>query len=434
MNKYRNLSEYLKYLFFSIYVFFLPVAKVASIQSISIAAFIFLVVATEYKKWSLMDLTKIKKLLILFFVILFLAYLSLLYSVDINETLKEANKVIVKNIAIMIILFFYFKHLQYEKTKIYFCILFSVFFVHTVINIFTWIAVGCDLDYRTGGLLDGYINGGGGGERFGIWATYAFGCAIAFFAFKNKSLATIFLIFTIVSIISNNTRATYVGVIIILIAVFFTFIYSNKIRMVSFAVIGLFAFAFYQTSHYVSADRYNLLLIPKYIELIKSSPKEMIRYKDMGLSESVPARLAMWKSVLIYRINEPFVPTGYGRFLYGKTIRKLNSDQNIPFCDYSQVHNEFLGIFFSLGIFGLLAFIGIWISYLKVGIQIARSGDVFTRVFGYFIFFGGLGFIASLFFGSFFGSSEAKLFYLTFGIALGICYSKDFKNDEYSRA
>jgi O-antigen polymerase len=433
MNKYQNLFEFLKYLFFSIYIFFLPAAKVASIQSISIAAFIFLVVATEYKKWNLIDLTKIKKLLILFFVVLFLAYLSLFNSVDINETLKEANKGILKNVAIMIVLFFYFKHLQYSKTKIYFYILFSAFFIHTIINIFTWIAVGCDLSYRTGGLLDGYIQDGGG-ERFGIWATYAFGCAIAFFAFKNKSLATVFLILTIISIISNNTRATYIGVIIILIAVFFTFVYSNKIRIVSFVIVVLFGFIFYQTSHYVSADRYNIQLVPKYIELIKSSPKEMIRYKDMGLSESVPARLAMWKSVLIYRINEPFIPTGYGRFLYGKTIRKLNSDQNIPFCDYSQVHNEFLGIFFSLGIFGLLAFIGIWISYLKTAIQIARSSDVFTRVFGYFIFFGGLGFIASLFFGSFFGSSEAKLFYLTFGMVLGICYSKDFKNDEYSRA
>ena len=57
------------------------------------------------------------------------------------------------------------------------------------------------------------------------------------------------------------------------------------------------------------------------------------------------------------------------------------------------------------------------------------------RVFGYTIFFGGLGFIASLLFGSFFGSSEAKLFYLTLGMALGIYYKKGPNNDDkYTRA
>ena len=220
-----------------------------------------------------------------------------------------------------------------------------------------------------------------------------------------------------------------------LVAVFFIFIRSNKIRILSCALVTIFIFGFYEISHHISPDRYNLTLIPKYIELIKKSPKEMESYSDMGLTISVPARLAMWKSVLIYRLHEPFVPTGYGRFLYGKTIRKLNSEQDVPFSDYSQVHNEFLGMFFSLGIFGLLAFIGIWISYLKTSIQVSKNNDVLLMVFGYTIFFGGLGFIASLLFGSFFGSSEAKLFYLTLGMALGIYYKQGPNNDDkYTRA
>lgn len=430
LTKYYNLLENLKYIFFTIYLFSLPVAKVASIQSISMSLFTFLVVVTEYKKWSLKDLLKIKAPLALLFIIALLAYISLFFTIDINETLKEVNRGVIKNVAFMIVLFYYFKNLEYDKIKIYIYIFFSSLFIHSTINIITWINVGCSFDYRTGGLLDGYINEGGG-ERFGIWAVYAFGCAISFFTFKkNKVLAVLFLVISLVSIISNNTRATYIGVIFVLVAVFFIFIRSNKFRLFSCVAAVIFVFGFYQISHHISPDRYNLTLIPKYIELMKKTPKEMGAYSEMGLTESVPSRISSWKSVIIYRLHEPFVPTGYGRFLYGKTIRKLNSEQDIPFSNYSQLHNEFLGMFFSLGIFGLLAFVGIWASYLKTSIQVSKNNDALLRVFGYTIFFGGFGFIASLLFGSFFGSSEAKLFYLTLGMALGIYYEKGSKNDD----
>lgn len=426
LTKYYNLLENLKYIFFAIYIFSLPVAKVASIQSMSMSLFTLLVVATEYKKWNFKDLLKIKVPLILLSIITILAYISLFFTIDINETLKEVNKGVIKNVAFMIVLFYYFKNLEYDKIKIYIYIFFSSLFIHSTINIITWINVGFSFDYRTGGLLDGYINNGGG-ERFGIWAIYALGCPISLFVFnKNKILATAFLAISLLSIISNNTRATYIGVAFVLVSIFFIFIRSNKIRLFSCIVAAIFAFGFYQISHHISPDRYNLTLIPKYIELMKKTPKEMGAYSEMGLTESVPSRISSWKSVLIYRLHEPFVPTGYGRFLYGKTIRKLNSEQDIPFSNYPQVHNEFLGIFFSLGIFGLLAFIGIWASYLKTGIQVSKNNDAPIKAFGYTIFFGALGFIASLLFGSFFGSSEAKLFYLTLGMALGIYYKKRF--------
>ncbi|WP_219810281.1 hypothetical protein, partial [Campylobacter concisus] len=68
LTKYYTLLENLKYIFFTIYLFSLPVAKVASIQSISMSLFTLLVVATEYKKWSLKDLLKIKTPLVLLFI------------------------------------------------------------------------------------------------------------------------------------------------------------------------------------------------------------------------------------------------------------------------------------------------------------------------------------------------------------------------------
>ncbi|MCA6131390.1 hypothetical protein, partial [Campylobacter concisus] len=73
LTKYYTLLENLKYIFFTIYLFSLPVAKVASIQSISMSLFTLLVVATEYKKWSLKDLLKIKTPLVLLFIIALLA-------------------------------------------------------------------------------------------------------------------------------------------------------------------------------------------------------------------------------------------------------------------------------------------------------------------------------------------------------------------------
>ena len=433
MKKYYTLLENLKYIFFTIYIFSLPVAKVASIQSISMSLFTLLVVATEYKKWYFKDLLKIKVPLVLLSIIAILAYISLFFTIDINETLKEVNKGVVKNVVFMIIIFYYFMNLEYEKIKIYIYIVFSSLFVHSIINIITWINVGFSFNYRTGGLLDGYLNNGGG-ERFGIWAMYALGCAISLFIFsKNKILAAAFLAISLLSIISNNTRATYIGVAFVLVSIFFIFIRSNKFRLFSCVAAVIFVFGFYQISHHISPDRYNLTLIPKYIELMKKTPKEMGAYSEMGLTESVPSRISSWKSVIIYRLHEPFVPTGYGRFLYGKTIRKLNSEQDIPFSNYSQLHNEFLGMFFSLGIFGFLAFIGIWISYLKTSVQVGKNNDALIQAFGYTIFFGALGFIASLIFGSFFGSSEAKLFYLTLGMALGIyCKRGPENNDKHT--
>ena len=155
LTKYYTLLENLKYIFFTIYLFSLPVAKVASIQSISMSLFTLLVVATEYKKWSLKDLLKIKAPLALLFIIALLAYISLFFTIDINETLKEVNKGVIKNVAFMIVLFYYFMNLGYDKIKIYIYIFFSSLLLHSIINIITWANVGFDFSYRTGGLLDG---------------------------------------------------------------------------------------------------------------------------------------------------------------------------------------------------------------------------------------------------------------------------------------
>ncbi|WP_222863011.1 hypothetical protein, partial [Campylobacter concisus] len=135
LTKYYTLLENLKYIFFTIYLFSLPVAKVASIQSISMSLFTLLVVATEYKKWSLKDLLKIKTPLVLLFIIALLAYISLFFTIDINETLKEVNKGVIKNVAFMIVLFYYFMNLGYDKIKIYIYIFFSSLLLHSVINI-----------------------------------------------------------------------------------------------------------------------------------------------------------------------------------------------------------------------------------------------------------------------------------------------------------
>ena len=163
---------------------------------------------------------------------------------------------------------------------------------------------------------------------------------------------------------------------------------------------------------------------------MKKAPNEMGKeYKKLNLDYSISSRISMWKAAIIYSSNHPFEPTGYGRFLYGKNIVKLNSKENQPFSVYSQVHNEFLGILFSLGIFGLMLFLSFWIYFLKKSYSLIKNNiNNATSMFGFTMFFGGIGFIVNLCFGSFFGDTEAKFFYMMFGIILAISVKNCIKN------
>lgn len=422
--KYQYI-EYLKLFFFSIYVFFLPIAHTTAIQSISFVLFLLIFFFTEFKKIKLENLLNIKWLLIILSIFILISYISIFYSIAPNESLSEVNSELVRNVGVMLIVFLCFSTQTINKIKPYVYSIFGVIIIHTFINLYTWYLADFSLNVRTGGLLDGYINKGGG-ERFAIWTTFAICVSMSIFLYKNKLLGFFLLLLSLTSMFSTQTRAGYLAAFFIIILAIFISIKSKSIKILSTLFATIFIFIVYMGSHNFH-PRFNIQSSNNYITLMKKSPKEMgEEYKKLNLEYSTSSRISMWKAALIYSINNPFKPTGYGRFLYGKNIVKLNSYENQPFAVYSQVHNEFIGILFSLGIFGLILFLCLWGYFLKESYKLINI-DIYDWIsmFGFIMFFGGIGFIINLFFGSFFGDSESKFFYLVFGIALAI--SKNYK-------
>lgn len=407
----------------------LPVAHVASIQNISLGIFS-IITMFMVKKEDLTSLSNFKFFLIAYLLILILAIISIEYSISSMETVDEIRGEIIKPFFVFCFIYIYTSKLSTKQVYYIFTIICVALFFHTILNILVWIYNG-GWPARTGGFLDGTIGTTiRAGERFGIYATYALSMSIALFFTKYKKLAFIFLVLSLISIVANNTRATFIGMLFIFIC-YFIFMYKNKIFKLSLLIlifISIISFIFYSKNLHTRFNAYNLLSQTEY--LIKYSPSEyekLIKEHHMGFS--AVSRLAMWKSALLYRIQDPFTPLGYGRFLYKKEIQKLweKTPQNIPFVLFPQLHSDFMSIFFSLGIFGLFAFIGILGYLFKISYYIIKKSQEYKFI-GIFLFLGLSGHIASMFFGSFFGDSEQIYFFILYGFALAI-YSK--MKDQY---
>ncbi len=412
----KIVKKYIDTIFLSMYFFFLPISHFTTAQSISSVLFIVVAFIGYKNKISFSSIFRYKNILIVFFSFLTLSLISLFYTPDIIGSLKEIKSELVRNFILMLIFFYYFSVIESNKLEKTIFIIFFILFVHSVINIFIWLNHG-GWPYRAGGLLDS-----GGGERFGIWITYALSASIALFFTKCKKSAFLFFAISIVSVAANQTRATFVSIVLIGILFFILFEKNRKIQLSFFAMLILLGLFFYQFSSNFSY-RYNLRhIFSKTEQIIKTPPS---KFNTIGIENSTAARLSMWKSVIIYRLKNPFIPQEYGRFLYGKSIKKnfKKTPKNLPFAIFAQTHNEFVGMLYSLGIIGLLIFIYFLYYNLKISYILFHHCDKNTiKVYAIFIFLGTTGFIGSMMFGSFFGDSEAKFFYPLYGMLLGIYY------------
>jgi len=419
----RIIKENFDLFFLSIYFFSLPIAKVTSIQGISLALFILYFLIENYKNLKIKRILYFKNIITVFTILLLLAILSLFFTPDIIETLKEIKSELIRSFIVLIIFFSYTLLNNTKKITYILYIIATVLLVHTFLNLFIWYSHNM-WPYRAGGLLDS-----GGGERFGIWATYALAMPIAFLFSKYKYIAIPFSIIAIISIVANNTRATFVAIPIMLIMLLLFFIKNKYIKISFLFLITIFIILFINYSKNFT-NRYNAHSMITNISLItKYTPREYTKLVSKhGWDNSAVTRLSMWKSVIIYRLNEPYLPRGYGRFVYGKGIKNdfKNSPQNLPYNVFPQTHNEFIGMLYSLGIMGLLALIYFLYYQLKISYKIfEKATNESHKIWGVFVFLGTIGFIISMMFGSFFGDSEVKFFYPLYGIILGIYYKEN---------
>lgn len=408
-----------------IFFFSLPIAHVSSIQSISIVLFIILFFYFEYKNVLLKPITSQKSIIYIFLGLLVLSFWSLCYTPNLKESIGEIQSEIIRNFLLLSVLFYFTLYTHNIKNLL--IILCCVLFFHTNYNIMTWIIHG-GFPFRAGGLLDN-----GGGERFGIWATYALAISISLCISSYKRIGITFFGLSLLSIIANNTRATYVAVLLIICAFLFIFLKNRKILIMLFSFFCVLVSLFYHYSDNFS-NRYNLKNTIKYYEIFLTlSPSKYIELEqNYNIDHSISSRLAMWQSVILYRLQDPITPQGYGRFLYGKSIKQNfdNTPENLPFKIYSQTHNDFIGIFYSLGFIGLLIFLYFLFIPLKISYKLYKSTSNQTyKILSLTIFLGTIGFIGSMLFGSFFGDSEAKFFYCLYGILIGIQYRDSHENN-----
>ncbi|ACM92747.1 O-Antigen Polymerase family [Nautilia profundicola AmH] len=416
--KYKN---YLDILFLFIFLITLPISHVAAIQNISFGLFILSFIFIYKPKIKIKILWYYKNLLISFFILTLLAFLSLFNTPNIIETLKEIKGEIFFNLIIMLTAFYYFLYIEREKIKIVFFMILIILIIHTLINIFIWYHHGF-WPYRAGGLLDS-----GGGERFGIWVTYML--AMSFTFLYNKKIFVILFLLSVISIIANQTRATFIASILILFsAMLLKRIFNFKLILLMFLfLIGIYLLI----SKDLSNKRYNIYQYIDNIHKVFILPPH--NFRQIKIESSSLQRLSMWKSALIYRVEQPFIPIEYGRFLYGDSIKEVfkNEPKNLPIRVYSQVHNEFLGILFGLGIFGLIAFLYIIFYNLYIAKNLyKRTHDILYKQYALFVYLGTLGFIVSMMFGSFFGDSESKFFYFLYGLLLALNIKE--KNENHS--
>lgn len=417
--------------FLSILLLSLPIAHVTSIQNIALWGFI-LVGISKFDKKTLVQFFTFRTFLISYLFLLVLALISIKYSIQPKESISEIRSEIIQPFILLLFTYFYTMKIDYKRIIYFFILICFALFFHTILNLLVWIYNG-GWPARAGGFLDGTIGTTirGGGERFGIYATYALSMSIALFFTKYKKFAFIFLVLSLISIVANNTRATFIGMLFVFIS-YFIFIYKNKLikfSAIAFILIAITSFIFYSKNLHSRFNAYNMLTQTQY--LVKYSPSEYDKLiKEHRLGSSAVARLAMWKSALLYRIQDPLTPLGYGRFLYKKELREVwkNEPQNIPFVIFSQLHSDFMSMFFSLGLFGLLAFISILGYFFKISFDIYRQSKEYKAI-GIFLFLGLSGHIASMLFGSFFGDSEEIYFYILYAFALAL-YLKTNNNEK----
>jgi O-antigen ligase len=412
-------------IFLVILLFSLPVAHVTAVQNISLLFFVSLVFITGdnflYKK-----LKNISAFFVPLIGLLILSIISIYYSVDYKETISEIKSEFIKPILITIFFFIFTYKLNDKRLRYLFIILLGSLLFHTIYNLYTWQIHGY-WPYRAGGLLDD-----GGGERFGIWATYAFAIAIAIQVnTKYCKISVLFILLTLISILANNTRATYVALIFIVL-MYLLFLYKNLVMkkiIIFLLLVGIVIGINYSGK---LSSRYNVLnVISNINNVLIYNPSDFNNFsKTTGIGHSISARLAMWKSVLSYRIDNPIILNGYGRFLYGKSIVQecKNDKSNIPYQIFSQCHNDYMSILYSLGVFGLMLFIYLFIYLLKIAYVVSQNKQY--KSFGVFVFLGTIGYMVSMMFGSFFGDSEQEFFYILTGIILALYIRINEDNNE----
>ncbi|GAB4114415.1 MAG: hypothetical protein Kow00103_08140 [Candidatus Caldatribacteriota bacterium] len=200
-----------------------------------------------------------------------------------------------------------------------------------------------------------------------------------FFIFRNK-FHKILVFFSIIvmglSLIFTFTRGSYLALGVALIVMFLLFLSSQgkgflKKNKKIFLLIIILIFI-------ISI----LFIVPNPLNqtgTVLSKIKERITLTQLAEDNSFKARLATWKSALIMIKERPWLGLGIGTFKYNslryiaKFLEQGENRSFYPALISTEAHNEYLQFWAEIGIFGLLIFIWIIVSYFKYCLKMIKK-------------------------------------------------------------
>ncbi|GER93554.1 hypothetical protein A45J_1300 [hot springs metagenome] len=405
--------EYAALICLSILIFILPIAHTATIRSFALFTPLVLLIL---KYWHDKDFKWIKTSFELPFLAFFIiALASLPTSVDFHESFKEIRGELIKPIVLFYLTYFAIKKetdgLLLLKVLFLGSLIFSLYsFYDFYKNGGTWFSV----TYKAGGLRDP-----GGGEVAALYHTMVMPFLFwGLFYVKDiwqriglSALLAINLLAFHITFVRASMLAIAFQMVLIIVLLILQKRWVWSFILLIFAVTVSFVYIENKMFREMHTEK-----IPSLREYMMMPPEDIAGTSPSSMKQ----RLAMWK-VAIDKISEnPFYPHGYGRFLFGKTVR---NEKNKYFI-YPQTHNTFIGIAFELGIQGLIIFLWMigtfffvcwryWHKSKEDNTTGYLSASLLTMMAGYWI---------NNFFGSFDGDDSKLLFMMLLGIGMAVMH------------
>jgi O-antigen ligase len=124
-------------------------------------------------------------------------------------------------------------------------------------------------------------------------------------------------------------------------------------------------------ARYIGVIGLVLLLLPILALILQVIVPQDIFTKRIGQAENVEGRLATWKATIQLGSMAP---------IWGVGLNNLNgllSETQVQFStmrNYSTPHNSFLSIFVELGVVGLITYMALVASMIRMGLRLCRTG------------------------------------------------------------
>ncbi|CUU39567.1 O-antigen ligase [Helicobacter typhlonius] len=338
-------------------------------------------------------------------IVVIMAYISLLYAVNVPETKNLIRWYLLEPSLFMMMSFLFTLSLKQSQQRIFFILLCCVIFYHPLVTIYDFYANGDGkLGYRA--MLPHYHIPATG---YSFYLLFAFSFAYVGFLKTRGFAKYIFGIFTLLGIyafVCNGGRFAALALIVMICAPLAFFVYKRK----KIALLGLFitlCFGAFVLYHFSSSwqDRFNFYkIVNNFSQVWHTPPAEMGQYLN-GACQNDPwlicsphslnkhsqiymeysslARVSTLKSTLLAIVDNPLRPNGYHFQQFPFNIQQIFPLESInhpfslaPYKDTfishnTHNHNYPSSVWFELGLVGFIGF-SLFVGYFFYALYKAK--------------------------------------------------------------